>query len=119
MYKYVTSEIIYNKLVKMVKNRSLPIVDVSLKLIDPIQIHFVVHTNNNFYKASKKTLYSTVSILLILTRNNFRIRITLIPSPLPSLLRWPGLLMSCSMKYYVQEKLPAIFSIITYNQSML
>ena len=59
MYKYVTSERMYNKLVKIVKNSSLPIVDVSLKLIDPIQIHFVVHTNNNVYKASKKMLYRT------------------------------------------------------------
>ena len=30
-----------------------------LKLINPIQIDFVVHTNNNFYKASNKMLYST------------------------------------------------------------
>ena len=60
MYKYATSERIYNKLVKIVKkNNSLPIMNASLKLKDPIQINFVVQTNDNFYKASKKMLYST------------------------------------------------------------
>ena len=54
MYKYVTSERMYNKLVKIVKNSSLPIVDVSLKLINPFKYILLSTPTITFTKLARK-----------------------------------------------------------------